>query len=155
MNTQHRTDVVSTSPIDTVEATSMQWKSYLCLTPTSAASFAEAWLPAWTGDDPERLVEFYAEDAIYADPLVPSGIRGRAALLAHFTRLLRANPDWVWTQRRSVPMSGGFLNHWHAVIPTPSGEPVEIDGVCTVAFHDGRIIRNEVFFDTSSLTRAR
>ena len=115
-----------------------------------AAELASRWLPAWTGNDPERLVSFYADDALYLDPVVPSGIRGRAALLAYFTRLLAKNPAWVWTQREAIPMEAGFVNLWHASIP--SGDvPHEIDGVCLVAFRDGLIARNEVYFDRSVL----
>lgn len=42
-----------------------------------AARFAAVWLPAWTGNDPQRLASSYREDAFYSDPHVPAGIRGR------------------------------------------------------------------------------
>jgi len=115
-----------------------------------ARAFAERWLPAWSGNRPELLVSFYTEDAFYADPAIPDGVRGRAALLAYFQRLLAKNPDWVWTQRGSLPLAGGFLNLWHASVPV--GErTVELDGVCTVELREGRIVRNLVFFDRSAL----
>jgi ketosteroid isomerase-like protein len=82
-----------------------------------ARQFAEQWLPAWTGNDPERLAAFYSEDAFYLDPAVPSGIQGKAALLRYFRKLLAAFPDWVWTQREAIPMEDGFVNLWHARIP--------------------------------------
>jgi 2-hydroxychromene-2-carboxylate isomerase len=110
-----------------------------------ARAFAERWLPAWTGNDPERLVGFYTEDALYLDPQVPEGLRGREALLGYFRRLLRRNPAWVWTQRSAVPMEGGFVNLWRARIPSAEGESV-LDGACLVWLRDGRISRNEVFF---------
>jgi len=31
-----------------------------------ARRFAAAWLPAWTVNEPERLLEFYAGDAFYS-----------------------------------------------------------------------------------------
>lgn len=40
-----------------------------------ARRFALAWLPAWTGNDPQRLAAFYSEDAFYLDPAVPQGLR--------------------------------------------------------------------------------
>lgn len=120
------------------------------LDPAAARAFAEVWLPAWTGNDPARLASFYTDDAFYLDPAVPTGLRGREALLAYFTRLLRRYPAWVWTQRDSIPMADGFVNLWHASVPTPSGTK-EIDGVCLVALRDGRIFRNEVYFDRSLL----
>jgi ketosteroid isomerase-like protein len=50
------------------------------LTEAEAREFAARWLPAWTGNDPERLASFYTEDAFYSDPAVPDGIPGRGAL---------------------------------------------------------------------------
>ncbi len=52
------------------------------LTETEARQFAEAWLPAWTGNNPEHLANFYSEDAFYLDPAIPEGVKGKAALTA-------------------------------------------------------------------------
>lgn len=120
------------------------------LNAADARAFADRWLPAWTGNDPARLVSFYSDDAFYADPAIPGGVRGREALLAYFSKLLALNPRWVWTHRGSVPIQDGFLNRWHASIPV--GErTVEAEGVCTVQLRDGLIYRNEVHFDRSEL----
>jgi len=118
-----------------------------------ARAFAERWLPAWTGNDPERLLSFYSDDAFYADPAVPEGVRGRGPLLAYFSKLLARNPDWVWTHRGSIPIEDGFLNRWHAAIPVGEGS-VEVDGVCTVQLRAGLIYSNEVYFDRAGLLRA-
>ncbi len=123
------------------------------LTREEARAFAERWLPAWSGNRPELLASFYTEDTFYADPAVPEGVRGRAALLAYFRRLLAANPAWTWTQRDAIPLEGGFLNLWHARVPV--GEQVlELDGACSVELRDGLIARNLVFFDRSPLLAA-
>ena len=117
-----------------------------------ARAFAEKWLPAWSGNRPELLASFYASDAVYSDPAIPKGVRGRDGLLAYFSRLLARNPEWLWTHRGSIPMQDGFLNLWHASIPV--GErTVEADGVCTVQLRDGLIYANHVFFDRSELLR--
>jgi hypothetical protein len=121
--------------------------------PEQAREFASRWLPAWTGNEPERLAAFYTEDAFYADPGVPDGVEGREAITAYFSRQLGHNPDWVWTQTAATPMPGGFLNHWHAEIPVGS-RTVAANGVCTVHLRDGLIERNEVFFDRSELLAA-
>lgn len=121
-----------------------------------ARAFAERWLPAWTGNDPERLAAFYAETAFYLDPGVPQGLRGRPALLSYFRRLLAANPDWVWTQIEGIPLEDGFLNKWRARIPVPGREAVECVGVCFVQLDPaGLIRRNEVYFDRTPLLAAR
>jgi hypothetical protein len=126
---------------------------YHGLDAAQARAFAERWLPAWTGNRPELLVSFYTDDAFYADPAVRAGVRGRAALLAYFTRLLARYPDWIWTHQSSIGLADGFLNKWHASIPT-GGQVVEVDGVCTVQLRDGLIYSNEVFFDRSALLAA-
>jgi len=55
------------------------------------------------------------------------------------------------TQIEPIPMEDGFLNKWLAQIPV--GEKViECIGVCLVQFDDqGKIKRNEVYFDRSEL----
>jgi hypothetical protein len=118
-----------------------------------ARAFAERWLPAWTGNRPELLVSFYSDDAFYSDPAIPTGVRGREALLAYFRKLLVRNPHWVWTHRGSIPLRDGFLNLWHASIPVRD-QRVETDGVCTVQLRDGLIVSNQVFFDRSELLAA-
>ena len=120
------------------------------MTEAEAKEFAARWLPAWTGNDPERLAAFYADDAVYSDPGVPAGVRGHAKILAYFRRLLARYPDWVWTNTQARPLDGGFLNYWHAVIPD-GDRIVECDGVCTVTVEHGLIRRNEVFFDRTPL----
>ena len=117
------------------------------LTIEEAREFASRWLPAWTGNEPERLAAFYSEDCFYLDPGVPDGLRGRDALLAYLRKLLARYPDWIWTQLEAIPMESGFVNKWHATIPE-AGHTIEVTGVCLVQLNvEGLISRNEVFFD--------
>lgn len=108
-----------------------------------AREFAARWLPAWTGNDPERLAAFYTDDAFYADPGVPGGVQGKEALLAYFRKLLARYPDWVWTQERALPLQDGFLNFWKAEIPE-AGKLVTLRGVCMVQLRDGMIYRKSL-----------
>jgi hypothetical protein len=118
-----------------------------------AARFAQRWLPAWTGNDPERLAAFYSDDTLYVDPGIPAGARGKTALLAYFRKLLAHNPDWVWTQLEAIPMQDGFLNKWLARIPVGT-KILEIVGVCLVQLDAaGKIRRNEVYFDRTELLK--
>ena len=117
----------------------------------AAAQFAQRWLPAWTGNDPERLASFYSDDALYVDPGIPAGARGKAELLAYFRKLLAHNPNWVWTQLEAIPLEDGFLNKWLAKIPV-GAKTLEIVGVCLVQLDAaGKIRRNEVYFDRTEL----
>ncbi len=127
----------------------MQIEAY---SPEEAKIFAEKWLPAWSGNNPELLASFYTDDVFYSDPVIPQGVNGKEALLAYFKKLLARNPNWIWTQSRSTPLQDGFANFWKAEIPT-GGETVIIHGVCLVQIRDGLIYRNEVFFDPSELRK--
>jgi steroid delta-isomerase-like uncharacterized protein len=120
-------------------------------TADEARAFAEKWLPAWTGNNPELLAGFYSDDAFYLDPLITNGIKGKEALKNYFAKLLSQNPDWVWSQIEGIPMKDGFLNKWLAKIPV-GDKTLEIVGVCFVQINDeGKIYRNEVYFDRSPL----
>jgi len=121
------------------------------MTKEEARIFASKWLPAWTGNNPEKLANFYSEDCYYLDAGIPNGTNGKAELLAYFHKLLAQNPYWVWTQIEAIPMEGGFLNKWLAKIPI--GENIlECVGVCLVQFNEkGEIQRNEVYFDRTEL----
>ena len=121
------------------------------LTADEARRFAEQWLPAWSGNNPELLAGFYAEDAVYLDPGIPGGVKGKSQLLAYFRKLLASNPAWVWSQIEGIPLEDGFLNKWQAKIPV-GPVTLEIVGVCFVQLDSaGKIRRNEVYFDRSPL----
>ncbi len=47
------------------------------MTAQQAREFADLWLPAWTGNNPEKLAAFYSEDAFYLDPGIPDGVQGK------------------------------------------------------------------------------
>ncbi len=120
-------------------------------TAIEAKQFAQKWLPAWSGNNPELLVSFYSEDAFYLDPGVPEGVKGKPELLAHFRKLLANNPNWVWSQIEGIPLADGFLNKWLAKIPV-GPVTLEIVGVCLVQLDSaGKIRRNEVYFDRTQL----
>lgn len=68
------------------------------MTTQTVTEFCSRWLPCWTGNQPEKLLEFYTEDAFYCDPTAKQGLRGKEPILAYFKKLLRNNPDWRWAQ---------------------------------------------------------
>lgn len=116
-----------------------------------AKEFASRWLPAWTGNEPEKLASFYSDDCFYLDPSMPDGVRGKIELIEYLRILLSQNPNWVWSQIEPIPMEGGFLNKWSAKIVV-GDKIIDCIGVCLVQFDDhGKIRRNEVYFDRSGL----
>ena len=123
------------------------------MTRDEARRFSADWLPAWTGNNPNKVASFYTDDVFYLDPSVPDGIEGKPAFVAYLSKLLAHNPDWVWSQIDAIPMEGGFVNIWK--LDAPVGDKiVTCRGVCTVKFKDSLICRNEVYFDTMPLMSA-
>jgi hypothetical protein len=117
-----------------------------------AENFCKAWLPAWTGNDPGRLIEFYAADAFYLDPTVKDGLSGHNKIFPYLIRLLKNNPDWKWTHEEIIPTVKGFVLKWKAVIPVREEEVIEY-GLDIIEIEGGKIIRNEVYFDTLTLIK--
>ena len=118
-----------------------------------ALALCDHWLPLWTGNRPEELVEIYADDVFYRDPAKPGGIRGKADLLAYLRRLLAVFPDWTWTADEVWPVDGGFVLRWKARIPVDE-DVIEETGMDLVLVEDGLITRNEVYFDRAALLAA-
>lgn len=119
----------------------------------AARAFTDRWLPAWTGNKPEELLAFYADDAFFLDPGRPQGVKGKQELLAYFRKILAHNPTWVWTQIEPIPLEGGFMNKLAARIPV-GNKIMECIGLCFLQFDDqGKIKRNEIYFDRTELVR--
>ena len=119
------------------------------MTDSETREFCRRWLAAWTGNQPEKLREFYTEDAYYRDPARPAGLQG-PELLSYFRKLLARNPDWTWEAVETWPTPKGFCLKWKARIPAGTGV-VEETGLDIVEMRDGRISRNEVYFDRAAL----
>jgi len=118
-----------------------------------AIGFCDAWLAAWAGNDPDRLMEFYAADAFYSDPGVPGGLKGHESIRPYIGRLLGLNPAWEWTRQELFLTDSGFTLKWKARIPVGGSEVVEY-GLDIVEISNGKITRNEVYFDRSKLLAA-
>lgn len=109
--------------------------------------FIESWLAAWTGGEEsvDRLLSFYTPNARYRDPSV-ADLRGTEALRAYFTKLLRRYPAWRWEALEILPTESGCVLKWKATLGDRSTTGLDI-----VELRDGRIDRNEVYFDPSKL----
>ncbi|MBI5527579.1 MAG: nuclear transport factor 2 family protein [Deltaproteobacteria bacterium] len=105
------------------------------------------------GNRPEELIEAYAQDVYYRDPAKPEGVRGKAALLEYFRKLLKTFPEWVWTAEEVFPIEGGFVLRWKARIPVGS-MIVQENGMDLVLVEGGLVTRNEVYFDRAALLAA-
>ncbi|SRR5579872_3066269 len=119
--------------------------------PPDLNRFCHDWLAAWTGNAPEKLWDFYTDDAYYSDPARPDGLRG-AEILPYFRKLLAQNPHWIWRADEIIPTAQGFCLKWRATIPNGNGT-VEAVGLDIVELRVGKISRNEVYFDRTPLMR--
>ncbi len=115
--------------------------------------FCGPWLKAWTGNQPEKLIDFYSGDAFYLDPAKPEGLQGKDQIFAYFKKLLAANPDWKWEALEVFPAEAGFTAKWKATIPV-AGQVIVEHGMDIVELKNGKITRNEVYFDLSKLLAA-
>jgi len=116
-------------------------------------NFCGRWLRAWQGDRPGDLIEFYSDDALYIDPANKKGLKGRDQILPYFKKLLAANPNWKWEPIEVFPTDLGFVAKWRASIPVGK-EVITEYGMDIVEIERGKIRRNEVYFDRSSLLDA-
>jgi hypothetical protein len=118
-----------------------------------ALKFCHEWLSAWTGNRPEKLIDFYANDAFYRDPANRSGLKGRREILPYFSRLLEKNPEWKWEVIEVFPTKDGFVLKWKAEIPVGPKTIVE-EGMDIVELMFRKISRNEVYFDRAKWLEA-
>lgn len=113
----------------------------------------DEFLAAWNEQNVERVLACYTEDVAYRDPNTRGAVAGRDALRRYLTKLF-AGWRMHWARREAHLLAGGggvaFL--WHASFERPSGGPrVEVDEMDMVEVRDGRISRNEVYFDRAVL----
>lgn len=120
---------------------------------TAARELAERFLEAWNSQDVEAVLACYTEDAVYWDPNTRGEVRGREAMRRYLRKLFAA---WTmrWSLREAFALEGrdGAAVLWTASLrKAEGGEGVEARGMDLVLVRDGRIERNEVYFDRSVL----
>ncbi len=118
-----------------------------------ARRLTEAVLSAWNSQDVDGVVSCYTEDCVYLDPNTRGPVKGREAFSRYLSRLFQR---WkmTWSLREFFLFEdgsgGAFL--WHAQLtPASGGKTAEIDGMDLVMLRDGKLSRNEVYFDRMSL----
>ncbi len=116
-------------------------------------SFCRQWLASWTGNEPQRLLAHYANDAFYRDPAKPEGLHGRQELELYFTKLLGANPNWRWEVMEVMPTPAGCTLKWQARIPV-GDQTIAEQGLDIVEISGEKITRNEVYFDRAGWLHA-
>jgi len=118
-----------------------------------AKEFCDQWLPAWTGNKPDLLISFYSDDAFYSDPFIPQGLKGKEQILAYLRNFISFYPNWKYEHVEIFPTENGFTLKWKVSLPFENNTVVDY-GLDIVEISNDKIIRNEVYFDTSRLLKA-
>jgi ketosteroid isomerase-like protein len=118
-----------------------------------AVELAERILSAWNSQEVDKVLSCYTKDCIYLDPNTKGKVSGHEALRKYLSRLFQ---QWKmhWSLREFFLFAdqngGAFL--WHAKLtPANEGKASEIDGMDLVIIREGRMCRNEVYFDRTAL----
>ncbi len=117
---------------------------------TELLAFCTEWLEAWTGNNPDTLVSYYADNALYTDPAHRKGLEGKEAIRKYFSKLLDVYRDWKWKPLEVFPISSGAIVKWECKIPLGS-EVIHEIGLDIVEIKNKKITRNEVYFDRTRL----
>ncbi|TFG28159.1 nuclear transport factor 2 family protein [Candidatus Thorarchaeota archaeon] len=113
-------------------------------------TFCTEWLEAWTGNDPDALISYYDENALYSDPAHRAGLKGKDEIRRYFIKLLDVYRYWKWTPVEIFPISSGAIVKWTCEIPV-GPEVIHEIGLDIVEITNKKITRNEVFFDRTRL----
>ena len=118
-----------------------------------AVRLSDAILAAWNEQDVEKVLSCYTEDCVYLDPNTRGPVVGREALRRYLTKLF-ARWRMRWSRREAFLLAdgGGTAFLWHAELtPAAGGKTAEIDGMDLALVRDGKLYRNEVYFDRAAL----
>lgn len=110
--------------------------------------FNKRWLKAWSDKNVAELAMFYAEDAVFLDPLVPGGLRGRDALRAYFTKLFAETPPMHYEPHEVWATHDGYCGRWYCTTNLPDGTKNYLRGFDLVVMKGDEIALNEVYVHT-------
>ena len=113
----------------------------------------DAFLGAWNTQDVDRVLACYTDDLVYRDPNTRGAVEGSHAMRRYLTKLFAGwRMHWERKEARLFEGGKGAAVLWHASFRRPVGElTVEVDGMDFVEVRDGRLARNEVYFDRALL----
>ena len=114
---------------------------------------SDEFLDAWNRHDVEDVVASYTDPLVYRDPNTRGAIESHDALRRYLAKLFD-RWEMSWSTGEVFPFDGadGAAITWHASFRLRSGGGrVEVDGIDIVLLRDGKIVRDEVFFDRAVL----
>ncbi len=129
---------------------------------TDYRKLLERYVELYNAGDLDACMELYADDAVQA---MPDGIfEGRSAIHERLARELDACPDAVYTVASFVEQDDSFADEFTFVgtntgpftLPDgtqlpPTGRRVEIRGMELVRVRDGKIVVDNLYYDTTAI----
>lgn len=114
---------------------------------------SDAFLDAWNRHNVEDVVASYTDPLVYRDPNTRGAIESHDALRRYLTKLFeRWEMRWSTGEVFPFESADGAAVTWHANFRLRAGEArVDVDGVDIIFLGDGKITRDEVFFDRALL----
>jgi ketosteroid isomerase-like protein len=121
--------------------------------PAKLQEIEDGLIDAWNRQDVEDVVAWYTDDLVYADPNTRGPVEGADAMRRYLTKLF---DRWQmhWDVKEVFPLAGldGTAARWRASLTSrATGRTAEIDGMDLVLIEDGRVKRNEVYYDRALL----
>ncbi|WP_181784146.1 nuclear transport factor 2 family protein [Pseudonocardia pini] len=107
---------------------------------TTTETWAEGYLSAWDSGDPDRIMAWMADDAVFTD--VPSGhtAEGAAAVREFVESALRKAPGATFEVQSSVVTDEAFAIEWIM-------QPAALRGASVGRRRDGRITVNRDYWN--------
>lgn len=111
----------------------------------------KSWEEAWNSRDPEKVIKLYSDNVYYRDATVAGGIESLDNFRAYLEKLFDLYPKTriEVVEARNLKEGKQVFINWHAKVPDQvRGKLVtEIDGVTRMSIENGKIVREETFYD--------
>jgi steroid delta-isomerase-like uncharacterized protein len=123
-------------------------------------AWATEWLRRFSGEDPSRLMDLYAEQAHFEDFTLSLTVHGRPELREFFTGFMNpAHRQNTFTLITYTGDAGGGVIEWTwsarhraSFLHLPAqGKETRIRGVSVVRFEAGKILEQRDYWDARSL----
>jgi steroid delta-isomerase-like uncharacterized protein len=130
--------------------------------PGGRAELMHDYLAAWNARDAQRIVSFFAEDAVYDDRGAGTLLRGRDQIRAHAERVHHAFPDLYFELVRASHADSFTAGEWRSRMThrgeidglAPTGREVESGGVDVATLDpEGRITHLVSYYDGAAIMR--
>jgi len=116
---------------------------------TDHENVAQRAIEAWNTHEVGRVLECYTDDLVYRDPNTRGEVRGAAAFGRYLGKMFGLwEMHWHVDQVYPFRDAEGAAALWTATLKFRSGgDTIPVAGMDLTLVRDGRLSRNEVFFD--------